>query len=590
MRGGVDPFVQVSARTGGALLAGALEALGAPVAFGLPGVHNLAAWRALDRSSVRLVGVRHEQAAAYAADGYARATRRLGVALTTTGPGAANAVAAVGEAWASGSPVLVVATDIPTTLRRDGIYRGVLHETTDQAGMFRPVTKGTLRVEAASEIPAAVARAAAIALAPPTRPVYLEVPTDLLDDVAEDAPVEPRPAEAGRARPPAGAIGVGPPPGRGVVDEAAALLERAERPLVWAGGGAARAGAGAAVAALAERLAAPVLTTYGGAGLLPPEHPCAVGLPPHAPGAGALWDESDLVVGVGTDFDGMTTQNWAMPAPPALVAVNVDAADAAKNYRPDVVVEADAALGAAALAERVTPRRGVAELEARLGELRAAARRSLEADEPAGPPFLDAVAQALPPEAVLLADMCIPGYWLAGFHRARAPGRLLYPVGWGTLGFAFPAALGAAAAGAGPVVSVSGDGGFLYACGELATVAQERIALTVVIVDDGGYGMLRYDQIRRGEPPFGVDLHSPDFCALARSFGVEAEQVEGLGADFGAALARHVRSGRPSVLVAQAALKPPITTSPRWYRRTRPDTARREAPPMRDGPRSGPEP
>ncbi len=162
--------------------------------------------------------------------------------------------------------------------------------------------------------------------------------------------------------------------------------------------------------------------------------------------------------------------------------------------------------------------------------------------------------------------MCIPGYWLAGFHQVSGPRRLVYPVGWGTLGFAFPAAIGAALGCSAPVVSVSGDGGFLFCCGELATVAQERVPLTVVIVDDGGYGMLRFDQRNAGDETFGVDLLTPDYEALAGSFGIEAETVDGLGKAFGVALADHVRRPSASVLVARASLDPPPTTSPRWYR------------------------
>src|SRR3954470_9177076 len=160
--------------TGAQIIVSELERAGVSVCFGLPGVHNLALWAALRESSIRLVGVRHEQAAAYAADGYARATGRLGVALTTTGPGAANTLGAVGEAWASRSPILVIATDIPSTLRREGVYRGVLHETDGQAEMFRPVVKG-VHVGAG-----AAAAAIADALQTPTRPTYLEVPTDEL--------------------------------------------------------------------------------------------------------------------------------------------------------------------------------------------------------------------------------------------------------------------------------------------------------------------------------------------------------------------------------------------------------------------------
>jgi acetolactate synthase-1/2/3 large subunit len=167
--------------------------------------------------------------------------------------------------------------------------------------------------------------------------------------------------------------------------------------------------------------------------------------------------------------------------------------------------------------------------------------------------------------------MCIPGYWLAGFYTPAAPRRLQVPLGWGTLGYAFPAALGAALADAGPVVSISGDGGFLFAAGELATLAQERIPLTAVIVDDGGYGMLRYDQASAGEAVYGVDLHTPDFAALAESFGVRAQTVDGLDDAFGEALAEHVADPAPSVLVARSPdpLPPPPNTSPNWYRRRR---------------------
>ena len=539
--------------TGARLVVRALEEAGVEVAFGLPGVHNLALWSALGESPIRLVGVRHEQTAAYAADGYARATGRLGVALTTTGPGAANTLAAVGEAWASRQPVLVIATDVPTSVRRHGVWRGSLHETTEQAAMFVPVVKRADRVGSAAGLQGAVAVASRAALAAPSRPVYVEVPTDLLS-----APVdEPEPPPDPSPRP--------PPLSPDALAGAAELIEPSRRPLVWAGGGAVQAGAGDAVAGLAEQLVAPVITTYSAAGLLPPDHPCLVS-PPHVPEVGALWDESDCVVAIGTDFDGMMTQGWRMPAPPRLVAINVDAGDARKNYLPDLVLEADATEAVSLLTEKLERRGGLESLRRRLGEVRAGVRRGLEDSDPEAAAFLESFAAALPGDAIVVCDMCIPGYWLGGFHLPPAPRKLSYPLGWGTLGCAFPQALGAALAGAGPVVSVSGDGGFLYACGELATAAQERIPLTAVIVDDGGYGMLRYDQERRGLPRTGVDLHTPDFAALAASFGVRAFTVDDLGANFGAALARQVALDEPSVLIAKAALGPPPNVSPRWYR------------------------
>jgi thiamine pyrophosphate-dependent acetolactate synthase large subunit-like protein len=548
--------------TGARLIVDLLERRGVEVCFGLPGVHNLALWEALRDSPIRLVGVRHEQAAAYAADGYARATGRLGVALTTTGPGAANTLAAVGEAWAARSPVLVIATDIPSTLRRPGVYRGVLHETTDQAAMFAPIVKAAHRALRREAVAPAAEAALADVVAPPHRPVYLEIATDLLGGEVEPA----RPDEASD-RESDGRI-VALPATDGALGDAAARLAAAERPLIWAGTGA--RDAGAQLGALADRLAAPVITTYGAAGVLPPSHPCLVGLPAHVAPAGALWDEADVVLAVGSDLDGVQTQNFAMPQPPALVAVNLDREDAAKNYGADVMIEGDAGRVLAALADRLDggrrPNGGHERLIDRLRSVRAEACSALDGRALR---FLDAMRFALPDDAVVVADMCIPGYWLGGFYTPPRPRRLQIPLGWGTLGYAFPAALGAALAGTGPVVAVVGDGGFLFGCGELATVAQERIPLTTVIVDDGGYGMLRYDQDVSGEERYGVDLHTPDFPALAAAFGIRAEQVEGLEDAFGEALARHVAEPEPSVLVASTPdpLVPPPNTSPNWYRR-----------------------
>jgi thiamine pyrophosphate-dependent acetolactate synthase large subunit-like protein len=541
---------------GGNLVVRALEEAGVDVAFGLPGVHNLAIWRALADSPIRLIGVRHEQAAAYAADGYARTSGKPGVALVTTGPGAANAVAATGEAWASGSPLVVIATDIPAALRQAGVYRGVLHETTDQAALFSSVTKAQLRVSDTSLIEAMVTSALQIAQLPPSRPVYVEIPTDLLvAEVPDDAEPEMRDYEWRVELPEAD------------LEPALELIARAERPLIWAGGGAMRADAGEAVGELAHTLAAPVITTFQAAGLLGPDHPCDVGLPPFVPESGRLWDDADLVIAIGSDLDGTSTQNWAQPQPPHMLAVNIDADDAVKNYRPDVVLVGDARTVTEALAERAPEDGGVAALAAHLERLREEAWLRLDDEEPAATEFLRSVARALPDDALVVCDMCIPGYWLGGFYRPSTPRRLLYPLGWGTLGCAFPQALGAALSGAGPAVSFSGDGGFLYAAGELATMAQEEIPLTAVIVDDGGYGMLRYDQKMKGDPVYGVDLKTPDFEALAKTFGIDAQTVEGLGDDFGAALAQHVRDPKPSVLVAKAAIDPPPNTSPRWYRR-----------------------
>ena len=489
----------------------ALERLGVAVVFGLPGVHNLAIWKALSESPIRLVGVRHEQAAVYAADGYARATGRLGVALVTTGPGAANTLGATGEAMASGSPVLVIATDIPAAMRRPGVYRGSPARDPrpdrdvragDQGGDARRGRRRGRRRRGGRRRTRRWRRRAAPCTwaSPPTC-------------CARRRPSSRAALPVAAARPPAS-----PAP---ACERAVELSPAPRRPLIWAGGGALRADAGEAVGALAGDAVRPGDHHILGRGLLPPDHPWPVAGPVHAPEVGALWDEADLVIAIGTDFDGMMTQNWLMPQPPRLVCVNVDPDDAAKNYAADVTLVGDAREVTQRLAAAVATREAAEVTLARLEQVRAGVAASVLAD--------DADAAALSgrdgPRAARTTPWwwptcASPGYWLAGYRRVPRPRALAYPMGWGTLGFAFPASLGAALAGAGPTVCVCGDGGFLFACGELATVVEAQIPLTVVLVDDGGYGMLRFDQELAGDEPFGVDLVGPDFAALARSFGV----------------------------------------------------------------------
>jgi thiamine pyrophosphate-dependent acetolactate synthase large subunit-like protein len=528
----------------------ALAELGVEVVFGIPGAHNLALWESLRRSGIRVVGVRHEQAAGYAADGYARATGRLGVAMATTGPGAANLVTATGEAWASGSSILVICTDIASTTRTPGRYRGALHETVDQAAFFRPITKAAVITTAPEQLFADVLSCGLLATQAPARPVYLEVPTDYLD-----APVryDGAPQQVRRDH-----------PGEQVVDVEPALsrLARSERPLIWAGGGATASGAGPAVRGLAERLGAPILTSFGGRGLVGPDHPLAVGLPPHLPQVGDLWDSADAVIVVGSDLDAMNTQGFRQPRPDTLIMVDVDAARARTNYAPSLILEGDAAQVLDRMNAGLVDSRRPWFSTQRLLE----ARAELAATHPDAMAMLDTLDEELGDSATVLADMCVAGYWFAGFGRVRRPRGLAYAVGWGTLGFAFPAGLGASLGTGRPVVSLSGDGGFLYACGELATLAQEDLPLTAIVVDDGGYGMLRYDQHERSYATFGVDLTSPDFVAMARSCAVDAEAVEGFGIEFRRALRRQLALRGPSVLVVRARLTPPPTTSPRWYR------------------------
>ena len=563
--------------TAAAALARSLEALDVRTVFGLPGVHNLALWAALRDSPVELVGVRHEQTAVYAADGLARVSGGLGVALTTTGPGAANALAATGEAWASGSPVLVITTDISSALRRPAEYRGVLHETTDQAAMFGPVVKHAVRITEADEAAEALLRAGELALAAPAAPVYVEIPTDVLS-----APTD--------VSPPARQAAVYPEPSEQALAAAAALLAKSRRPLIWIGHGAvasgadvARAagsgssansegGARGAIEALASRLGAPVIETFAARGLIAPTHPCWVGLTPHLPEVGELWDQADTVLAIGSNFSGTITQNWAMPAPEQLVSVNILSEH--RGYEPEIALVGDASAISSRLAElaegtRVASDRELEAVQASLRELRDRALARLRREDPEAMALIADLEQAVAPETPVAVDMCIPGYWIGAVMAFSEPSRLAYPIGWGTLGFGFPASIGMALARREPTLCVCGDGGFLFACGELSTLAEQRPPLTVLLVDDGGYGMLRYDQLASGDRPFGVDFPATDFVALARSFGVGAELVKGTGKPLRRAVSEALGAREPRVLVLKLALRPPESTSPRWYRRGR---------------------
>jgi thiamine pyrophosphate-dependent acetolactate synthase large subunit-like protein len=524
---------------------------GVRTVFGLPGVHNLAFWRDAGPAAPRIMLVRHEQTTVYAADGLARATGRLGAALTTTGPGAANAVAAFGEAAASGTPVVLIASEISTSFARPDVVRGVLHESSDQAAMFEPLAKAVYRPRTPEDAVRAVVDAADVAMTSPRGPVYVDIPTDVLD---REVDIHHTPHEREPVRPDADAVA-----------RAVAAVERAPRIVLWAGGGVVEAGAEAELAALADHLGAPVVTTFAGRGALAPDHPWLVGLPPHEPEVAAYVASADLLLAVGTRFDGASTRNWTMPRPSVLVSINVSDVDLSKNYQPDVSVLGDARLVTAELLTRLDAREGDADEVARL---RTRTWDRLRRDPAGGPAlrFLADVDEAVTgADATVVVDMAIPGYWYGGYGRVGRPRALQYPIGWGTLGYALPAAVGAGAAGAHPVLAICGDGGLMFAVGELAVLRQEDLPVTVLVVDDGGYGMLRYDQDHAGDEQRGVDLFRPDFAALADSFDIPAVTVQSDGDGLVTALAEALASGGPRLVVLALSLTPPRTTSPRWH-------------------------
>jgi acetolactate synthase-1/2/3 large subunit len=537
---------QEATRTAGHLIAETLRECDVQLAFGLPGIHNMGLWPRLGECDIRVIGSRHEQGTVYGADGYARATGRVGLALTTTGPGAANTVGAIGEAWASKVPVVLIATDIPGQLRRPDTYRGVVHECVDQPGLFRPVTKQQFICREPDSAGETIADAIATASEPPTGPVYVEFPADLFDQPASSPPATPR-------------LKLPPAPDADCVHAAAALIDRARRPLVWAGGGARNAAR--ALEQFATALGAPVITTFQARGVLPPDHPLLVGLPPHEPAVTELIEQADLVVVVGSDLDQMMTQTWRLPLPRPRIAINVDPVDAAKNYPIDVTIATDCTVGLQALNPGGHRERWFKDLRGL--EQQAWAQIKADPDTGEAAEYVEALRRAIPEQAVVFCDMAVPGYWGSAYLPVARERGLHYPMGWGTLGYALPASIGAAAANIAPVVSLNGDGGALFALGELATIAQEQLPLTIVILDDSGYGMLRYGKDTTANR-YGTELLAPDYAAIARGFGLPATATIGVGLEFETALAEGIESMKPNLVVTQAKLTPPVTTSPRW--------------------------
>ncbi|HYY76286.1 MAG TPA: thiamine pyrophosphate-binding protein [Gaiellaceae bacterium] len=499
----------VKARTGGRLVAESLEALGAEVCVGVPGVHALAVWEGLRATDVRTIGFRTELNAGFAADGYARVSGRPAPLLLSTGPGALMSLAALMEAASSHVPIVTVASQIPSDLL--GAGRGYLHELADQLASFAPVVKWAARAESAEEIPELLAEAWRRSLTPPSGPVFVEIPVDCLGGETSVSP--PKNLETAPTAPPLPDV-----------DEAARLLAHARRPAVWAGGGVLRAGAWKELAKLAHRLDAPVATTYMGKGAFPEDDPLSAGCACDEGAFRELVEDADVLLCAGTELGAETTQQYGLAFSGQLVQIDAAPERIGATY-PALGLVGDAKAILAALLERVEAGRGDGvgraaavrrRIEAGLDEQRHELERGL----------LRTIREALPRDAVHAWDMTILAYWAAAHFPALEPRRFLYPLGSGTLGYAWPAALGASLALPGtPVLAVAGDGGVLYGLQELAVARQHGLGAVLLVVDDGGYGILReYQRDSFGETT-SVDFAGPDFVALARAYGVRAEST-----------------------------------------------------------------
>ncbi|CAB3750167.1 hypothetical protein GQ57_01455 [Burkholderia sp. MSh2] len=504
-------------KTVGMYLVDLLAAHGVDTVFGIPGVHTIELYRGLAGSALRHVSARHEQGLGFMADGYARATGKPGVCFVITGPGMTNIATSMAQAYADSIPMLVISSvnasgDI-------GSGNGHLHELPDQHAFAENVAAFSYTVPCAAALPQAIARAFAVFSGGRPRPVHLQIPLDVLAAPADALPRVP-------AAPPR--IAPGPARADGV-DAFRAMACAARAPLILAGGGA--LDAVDEVRWLAETLDAPVVMTINGRGVLPPAHPLGVAWSASSDAVRALMRASDLIVALGTelgptDYDLYATRSFAMPAP--LVRIDVDPQQLCRNAVPALPLLGDVGETVRALrriwpADARAPGAGVE----RAARCRAAARQELNDEMRRDLALLDSVRDALPNAAIVGDSTRLVYAGNVGFAAPRPRSWFNASVGFGSLGYGLPAAVGASLGDASrPVVCLAGDGGFQYTLAELGTAVQHRARVIVVLLNNGGYGEIKRAMVDGGVEPVGVDLYTPDFVAIARAYGWGAQRVD----------------------------------------------------------------
>ncbi len=529
-------------RNGGDLVVETLTGLGATTVFGLPGQHALGMFDALRRSDLAYIGLRVENNAGFAADAYGRITGEAAPLLLSTGPGALTSLAALQEAAAASAPVLAISSQIPSAGLGGGRH-GYLHELPDQQASFRGVVKSVHTVRTQSQIPSAIAEAWESALTAPHGPVWVEIPQDVL--------------LAGTALPVVTAVDAAPhdlPPRPELTAVAADLLANAARPVIIAGGGVVRSDASGKLKQLAERLNAPVVTTFGGKGAFPWNHPLSLQSWLEDRHTTDFLEDADVLLVVGSGLGELSSNYYTFKPRGRVVQIEADLGKLESNH-PALGIHADARLALSALLETIAEDRQDTTAAERVRAVLDLVRARIDAQElTLEQRVLAAVREALPDRSASFWDMTILAYWAWSAFDAKRPNTMHSAQGAGGLGYAFPAAIGGAVADpTHPVLAVSGDGGALYSIAELATARQHNLDVTWLIVDDGGYGILREYMTDAFGQATATELARPDYVALAESFGVPGVRTtaDTLADDLAKALA----TPGPSVVVLPALLR-----------------------------------
>jgi acetolactate synthase-1/2/3 large subunit len=513
--------------TGGGAITASLLRHGVDTVFGLPGVQLYGLFDALYKAqpSIRTISTRHEQGAGYMAFGYARSTGRPAVFAVVPGEGMLNASAALATAQSVNAPVLCLTGQAPTPFLDRG--KGQLHEIPDQLETMRTLAKSAHRISTPAETPTVIACAFQEMRSGRPGTAAVEMPWDVFTRAGEVPAAEPLP------------LIPEPEPDADVVKRAADLLKAARAPMIFAGGGS--LGAGEEILELAEMLEAPVVSFRNGRGVVSARDDLQM----TAAAAYKLWPSTDLIVGIGTRLE---TMGWRWPFVPVglkSIRIDIDPSEM-ERFQADAGIIAGAKVGARALID-AAHKAGVARSgrRAAIKQARVDLARELREKLPEIA-FLDAIREVLPHDGIFVDELCQAGFvsWL--YFPVYQPRTFLSAGYAGNLGYGFPTALGAKVANPSkPVVSICGDGGFLFCAQELATAVQYKIPIAIVLFNNNAYGnVLRDQQLDFGGRVIGSELRNPDFLKLADAFGVPSVRVR-TAAELRPALGRALGASEP---------------------------------------------
>jgi len=495
-----------------ALVSGLWE-MGVRHTFAIPGVHNTELFRSIKEAGIEAILPRHEQGAGFMADGYARASGKPGVCFLVTGPGLSNALTPIGQAHSDSVPLLAISTILPR--REVGKDRGLSHDMWDQAGATRSFGDLTLEFTEPSEVAELLGRAFTRFAVQRPRPVILQVPIDRLTITAEDPP-------------PLLPVPGAPQPTAPEITRAADLIRSANRPVIVAGGGA--IDCGPALEQLMECSGAAIVTTIAAKGVVPDSHPLSLGSTAPRAATRSLLTGCDLAIVVGSELSVTDFGNDGLPFTGTMLRIDIDPQALSINARPDMALFGEAGTTVDAICEMLedrAPAFSVDEIE----RARTASRQEAHTERPGMEAMLKAIRRCLPEETVVTSDMTEIAYLANEVFEMNRPRRWLHPVGFGTLGYALPAAIGAAIVATGtPVASMVGDFGFQYTVAELGVAVERRLPIIIFLWNNEKLHAIEKDMIRKQIEPVAVRGHNPDFLKLAQSYGAASATPDSLGA------------------------------------------------------------